>query len=93
MGKVIAFLAERTASWDAMFKYLILRKILYILDQFEPVPTERYARRATSCSLHRLGFGIHHKWLKTGNYLYYGSLYKSYISRNDLVKIAATRDE
>ncbi|KAJ3681954.1 hypothetical protein LUZ60_014527 [Juncus effusus] len=97
----IAFLAGRTASWDAMFKYPILRKILYMLDQFVTVPKSMNNSGVLSVTLDGQPVSLYTdpasefttSGLKIGNYLYYGFLYKSYISRIDLTKIAATHGE
>ncbi|KAJ3681953.1 hypothetical protein LUZ60_014526 [Juncus effusus] len=98
----IALLTEkRPALWDVIFKYPILRKILYIIEQFVTVPKSMKNSGVLSVTLDGQPVALYSdpaldlttSGLKIGNFLYYGSLYKSYISRIDLTKIEATHDE
>ncbi|XP_078155567.1 protein STRICTOSIDINE SYNTHASE-LIKE 6-like [Carex rostrata] len=90
----IAMSAGRTIAWDTLFKYPILRRILYVVEQFVTVPTGMKNSGVLSVSLDGQPIALYSdpnlilatSGLKIGNYLYYGSLYKSYISRIDLTQ-------
>jgi hypothetical protein len=78
----------RAMVWDTFFKYPILRQILYVVEQFVTVPKGRKNSGVISVSLDGHPIALYSdpnlvlatSALKIGNYLYYGSLYKSYIS-------------
>ncbi|KAJ3681952.1 hypothetical protein LUZ60_014525 [Juncus effusus] len=97
----IALTAGTSLLWDVMFKYPILRKILYIIEQFVTVPKHMKNSGVLSVTLDGQPVALYSdpalilttSGLKIGNHLYFGSLYKSYISRIELMKIAATHDE
>lgn len=84
----------RTIAWDTLFKYPILRRILYVVEQFVTVPKGMKNSGVLSVSLDGQPIALYSdpnlilatSGLKIGNYLYYGSLYKSYISRIDLTQ-------
>jgi hypothetical protein len=82
----------RTIMSDALFKYPVLRKILYIVEQFVAVPKARSNSMVLRVSLDGKPIALYSDpnlvlatcGLKIGNYLYYVSLDKSYISRTDI---------
>ncbi|KAJ4773887.1 Calcium-dependent phosphotriesterase superfamily protein [Rhynchospora pubera] len=90
----IGLSAGRTMLWDIFFKYPILRSILYVADKFVTVPKSMKNSGVLGVSLDGQPVALYSDpnlilvtgGLKIGNYLYYGSLYKSYISRIDLTQ-------
>ncbi|XP_078161555.1 protein STRICTOSIDINE SYNTHASE-LIKE 6-like [Carex rostrata] len=97
----IAIFAGRTIVWDTFFKYPILRQILYVVEQFVTVPKGRKNSGVISVSLDGQPIALYSdpnlvlatSALKIGNYLYYGSLYKSYISRIHLTDKTKKQDK
>ncbi|XP_073001276.1 protein STRICTOSIDINE SYNTHASE-LIKE 6-like [Typha latifolia] len=93
----IALSAGRTISWDIMYKYPIIRKILFILEKFVTVPHNLRDSGGLSVTLEGKPLTLYTDpdlilatgWLKIGRYLYYGSLHKDYLSRIDLTQYVA----
>lgn len=91
----IALSAGRTLEWDVLMRWPFVRKLVYMVDTYV-VSVPQNLRYAGAMSVTLDGEpvtmytdrGLAHAtgWLKVGDYLYYGSLASSYISRIDLTK-------
>lgn len=91
----IALSAGRTLQWDVMMGSPLLRKLVYLVDKYVVMVPKSLERAGTiSVTLDGTpvtmysdpGLALSTVWLKVGDYLYYGSLHSSYISRIDLTK-------
>jgi hypothetical protein len=84
----------RTILWDIIFKYPIVRRVIFVVKQFVTVSKSMKNSGGISVSLDGQPIALYSdpnlilatSFLKIGNYLYYGSLYKSYISWIDLTQ-------
>uniref|UniRef100_A0A0D9XM18 Strictosidine synthase conserved region domain-containing protein n=1 Tax=Leersia perrieri TaxID=77586 RepID=A0A0D9XM18_9ORYZ len=91
----IALSAGRTLQWDILMKSPFLRKLLYMVEKFVvAIPQGLKNAGAISVSLagepvtmySDAGLALTTGWLKVGDYLYYGSLEKPYLSRINIAK-------
>ncbi|KAL6641410.1 hypothetical protein ACP70R_019591 [Stipagrostis hirtigluma subsp. patula] len=97
----IALSAGRTLQWDILTKYPFVRKLVYLAEKFVAVPHGLKNAGAMSVTLDGEpvsmytdpGLALATGCLKVGEYLYYGSLTETYISRIDLTKSKAESQE
>ncbi|KAF0928560.1 hypothetical protein E2562_006006 [Oryza meyeriana var. granulata] len=96
----IALSAGRTLQWDVLMKSPFVRKLVYMVEKFVvAVPHSLKNAGAMSVTLagepvsmySDPGLALTTGWLKFGDYLYYGSLTKPYLSRIDLAKFPAEK--
>ncbi|XP_052134237.1 protein STRICTOSIDINE SYNTHASE-LIKE 5-like [Oryza glaberrima] len=96
----IAISAGRTLQWDVLTRSPFVRKLVYMVDRFVvAVPHNLKNAGAMSVTLagepvsmySDPGLALTTGWLKVGDYLYYGSLTKPYLSRIDLAKSPAEK--
>uniref|UniRef100_A0A0E0MAB0 Strictosidine synthase conserved region domain-containing protein n=1 Tax=Oryza punctata TaxID=4537 RepID=A0A0E0MAB0_ORYPU len=96
----IAISAGRTLQWDVLTRSPFLRKLVYMVDKFVvAVPHNLKNAGAMSVTLagepvsmySDPGLALTTGWLKVGDYLYYGSLTKPYLSRINLAKSPAEK--
>ncbi|KAL5226139.1 hypothetical protein ABZP36_012778 [Zizania latifolia] len=94
----IAISAGRTLQWDVLFKHPFVRKLVYLVDKHVvEIPHDLKNAGAMSVSLagepvsmySYPGLALATGWLKVGDYLYYGSLAKPFLSKINLAKSPA----
>jgi len=91
----IALSAGRTLEWDVLMRSPFLRKLVYVVDTYV-VKVPQNLRHGGAMSVTPDGepvtmytdpkLALSTGFLKVGDYLYYGSLHSTYISRIDLTK-------
>lgn len=91
----IALSAGRTLLWDMLMGSPLLRKLVYLVNRYvAAVPKSTGGAGTLSVGLDGTPVTMYSDprlvlatgWFKVGDYLYYGSLQNSYISRIDLTK-------
>ncbi|MCL7029725.1 hypothetical protein MKW94_003281 [Papaver nudicaule] len=94
----IGLVTGKTLSWDVMLRYPSIRKTTAMLSRFVNIPQTLKDGGVVAVNLNGEITGLYTDvalasvtvGIKIGDHLYYGSLVKTYISRLDLTKHAAT---